>query len=122
MAIADSANNLKFATSFPIDKILVDDGTASYLVGSGSPTIPTSSTQTTTNPTGLLVLPNGMFSIDGSNFYPMGARIEGAVSGSNRQWAECIMTASTSTLTFYMQNGFTTDTTFTIRYTLESIS
>src|SRR5690606_28445634 len=115
----DSANELKFTTLFPIDKILVDNGSVSYAVASGSPTVPTSSTQTVDNPTSILVLPNGMFSIDGSNFYPMGARIGGAVSGGNRQWAECYMTASASTLTFYMRNGFVAGRTFTIRYTLE---
>lgn len=124
MAIENSVDKIRFATTFPIDKILKDDGTTSITVAGGSPPIPGTDTKTETNPTNMLVLFDGMFSIDGSNFYPLGIRIDGPLDGvsNQRQYAECTMTASNTTLTFYARNGFTSSKTFTIRYTLESLS
>lgn len=110
-----------YITSATVDKILTE-GTFSHTEGSGTPGTPSFSTAGTPNTLGIPAWIEGQYSIDGSNYYPLGTRIDGALSGTDRQYVYCYGYADAANLHFYVENGFTSNKTFDIRYALESLT
>lgn len=116
-----------YITSATVDKILYEtpeDQPFTYTAPAGTPVTPTFSTQSTPHNLGVSVWPEAQYSIDGDNYYPVGARIEGAYDAGtmSRQYVECYVYADMSNVYFYVENGNTADTTFSVRYALESLS
>lgn len=124
MALSNNLDKIHFATLYPIDKIIVDNGYFTTDVTGGSPPIPVSDTETVAHNIGYPVACNAMFSVDGSNFYPAGVRIDGAIDGGSGQpqYAELYTTSDENNVRFYMRNGFTATKTFTVKYVLEAVS
>lgn len=116
-------DKLNFSIDYPIDKIAVE-GTASYTVSGTATTTPVASLQSITNPFGHKCLMTVRWSVDGTNFYDM----DGSINFFSATFSEFIFGAgvkagcSDSTIYFYMINGYDTSKTFTINYTLYSIS
>lgn len=121
--MAYDPSKVYYVTTATIDKIL-DEDTFSHTESSGIPPSPSTSTQTTGHSLGVSVWVEGQYSIDGNNYYPLGTAIYGAVDGgtSLRQSVYCYGYADATTVYFYVENGFTSNKTFDVRYALEAMS
>ncbi len=68
-------SKLQFYSGYPIDKITVQD-TTSFSVAGGSGVIPTTSTQSITNPYGAKCLTTCSYSVDNTNFYDQNSGLQ----------------------------------------------
>lgn len=112
-----------FITESTIDEILYESPVISNSYAGGGPSAPLSYNFTVPHTFTTPVIANGMFSIDGSNYYPCGMRLEGAVSGTFflPQYVLCDMFTTGSDVRIYTDQGFDTTQTVYMYYTLESI-
>lgn len=113
-----------YVTSDTIDKILYESPVTSDSYSGGGTVTPDRHSFTTAHTIGTSVIVNGMFSLNGTDFYPCGLPIKGAVSGisSQQQYVLCDMFADASNVSVYIDNGFDTSQTVYIYYALESLS
>lgn len=113
-----------FISIYPTDKVLaISDRFASTIPG-GEPTIPEGFNATLTHNAGPEVVVTGVFSIDGTNYYPFGGYIEGATDGSGH--TEFITMdayiSGTGSIALFGANGFYDDQEVRFYVYLESIS
>lgn len=80
MSLLDNIGDVAFASRYPIDKIVATDTASLSVVASDGSTTETS-TLTEAHGQGSNVVVSGMYSIDGTNFYPLGALVQGSVLG-----------------------------------------
>lgn len=113
-----------FITTTTVDKILYESPTTSNTYTGGGPSAPIAHSFSIAHTIGESVIVNGMFSIDGANFYPCGVQLPGAVSGTFflPQYLLCDMYADASNVHVYIENGFDTTQTVYIYYNLEALS
>lgn len=112
-----------FLTQNPIDKILFESETTSDTYSGGDPTNPVRHNFAISHDIGTSVIVNGMFSVDGSNFYPCGLSIsQGPSSLVNAdQFVDCDMYADASNVNVYITNGCDANRTVHIYYVLEAL-
>jgi hypothetical protein len=113
-----------FLSTKSIDKILYTSPITSDTYTGADPTNPVTHSFTIAHSIPTPVVVNGMFSIDGTNFYPCGLDIEGSPSGivNASQYLQCDMYADASNVHVYIENGFDTTQTVSIYYVLESLT
>lgn len=113
-----------YITSDTVDKILYESPITSNTYSGGGTVVPDSHNFSIPHTIGESVIVNGMFSINGSDFYPCGLSIPGAISGVSLfpQHLECDMYADASNVYVYIDNGFDTTQTVYIYYNLEALS
>jgi len=113
-----------YITTDTVDKIIYESPTTSDTYTGGGTVVPDDHNFSEAHTIGESVIVNGRFSINGTDFYPCGARITGAVSGvsSQPQYLTCDMYADASNVYVYIQNGFDTTQTVYKDYALELLS
>jgi hypothetical protein len=113
-----------FITSSTVDKILYESPVISGSYAGFDPVSPALHDFSVLHTQGESVIVNGMYSINGSDYYPCGLRIAGAPSGlvAADQYLLCDMYADASNVYVYIANGFDTTQTVYVYYTLESLS
>lgn len=115
-----------YITSDTIDKILYESPTTSNTYsGGGGPASPVTHNYSEAHTIGQSVIANGMFSINGSDFYPCGSPITGSESGISvglTQFLDCDLYADASNIYVYIRNGFDAAQTVYIYYALEALS
>jgi len=103
-------------SEFPIDKVVYEVTTPlSYSVGAGA-----TSTQTISNPHGKKAFVTQSWSIDGTNYYPMGAIITNpavfyTILYTSMAWCDA------SNIYIYMENNSASGATFYIKLALDNI-
>lgn len=124
LKMAYDAAKVYFTTQDTIDKILYESPITSNTYSGGGTTVPDEHNFSVAHTMGQSVIANGMFSLNGSDFYPCGLRIPGAVSGvsAQPQFVLCDMYADASNVHVYISNGFDTPQTVYIYYALEALS
>lgn len=117
------ASKVHYITTDTVDKILFESPITSNTYSGGGPSAPDEHDFSIAHTVGESVIVNGMFSIDGNNFYPCGVRIPGAVSGTFLlpQFLLCDMYADASNVHVSIDNGFDTPQTVYVYYTLEAL-
>jgi hypothetical protein len=115
-------SKVHFITSNPVDKILYESPTTSGSYTGGGPAAPITHNFSIPHTLGVPVIANGMFSNNGSDFYPCGASIPGSPVPGNIEFLQCDMYADANNVYVYIDNGFTTTQTVYIYYALESLS
>jgi hypothetical protein len=120
-----SISKVGFAAPFyPVDKIIWESPLQSRIVSSGNPVITTNDNFSVAHPKGRETIVEGIFSIDGDNFYPLGSLIHGSVDGGTGlpQTAKMIAYNDENNVYFRIKNGFTSNVNFRYYYWLESIA
>lgn len=123
--ILENISKAAFAAPFyPIDKIIWESPLQSRIVSSGNPVITTDDNFSVAHPKGRETIVEGIFSIDGDNFYPFGSLIHGSVDGGTGFPQTAKMTAynDENNVYFRIKNGFTSNVNFRYYYWLESIA
>lgn len=113
-----------YITSDTVDKILYESPTTSNTYTGGGPSTPISHNYSEAHSLGTSVIANGMFSVNGNDFYPCGVSLPGAVSPTFLlpQYLLCDIYADAGNVYVYIDNGFDTSQTVSIYYNLEAIS
>lgn len=123
MSQADHISKIAFSTAFGVDKILWESTLQSRSVpGSGAVNPPTTAFSVS-HSLGADTIVEGIFSLDGSNFYPFGSRISGDFGISNLpQWCEMNAYNNQNTVFFRIKNGFDSASNVRYYYWIESIA
>lgn len=113
-----------FLTSNTIDKVLYESPTISGNYSGGGTSSPAAHNFSIPHVIGQSVIATGRFSIDGSNFYPCGMSLPGAISGISAvpQFLLCDIYADASSVYTYIENAFDSTKTIYVEYTLEALS
>lgn len=113
-----------FTTESTVDKILYESPTTSDSYAGGGTAAPAEHSFSIAHSIGESVIANGMFSINGSDFYPCGMRIPGSVSvvSLEPQYLLCDMYADASDVHVVIDNGFDASQAVSIYYALEALS
>lgn len=120
-----NAAKVYFTTQSTVDKILYESPVITEVcTGSGPITPPDQHDFSIPHTLGQSVIVNGMYSIDGSNYYPCGLRIQGGASGivTADQYLVCDMYADAGNVYIAIDNGFDTSQTVRFYYVLEALS
>lgn len=123
MALIDNIGDIAFASKYPVDKIIDDRTDIAVTIGAApSPSEPVSNSGTVSYPVGEDVVASGVFTVDGTNYYPVGAHAFGDVSGSEQETITCEIACSPTGIFVRATNAFTSEVTFDIIVYLESVS
>lgn len=118
-----NVSQLQFYSGYPIDKIVVQD-TATYTVV--APTLPAREQvlETIANPYGAKCLIQASWSIDNTNFNSTLTQLQYYNNTEMQPTLKASVNCGCddSNIYFFLTNGFTSNLTFNINYTLYSIS
>lgn len=107
--MAEDLGKLAFTSTHPIDKIIEESATLSYVVGAT-----TSSTQTISSPSSYTRLPTMKWSINNSDFYPMGTYDSQATGNRGAN-----ISVDTNNVYIYLENNSGSSVTFYVKYVLD---
>jgi hypothetical protein len=122
MALIDNMGDVAFASAYPIDKIIEESPRYSVAVPAGDPVVPTTVVSDVAHTAGASTVVNGMYSIDGSNFYPFGAFITGPFTGGSNEYMYATAWNNASTVYLLFESGYTIDQTVHFYYVMESLA
>lgn len=122
MSLLDHIGDVAFASRYPIDKIVEESELLTETLVAGTAVDPTIVSVEHGHTAGELTAVTGMFSIDGTNFYPFGSYFDGDWVGGQSQFAQIDAYNDATTVTIKIINAFQADTTFTYFYVMESVA
>lgn len=121
MSLILSTGGVGFATQYPIDKILAK-GTGSFSIAAASfIDAPTTQIFQAAHTQSYPIVTSGLFTIDGTNYYPLGATVLGEVVSGQIEQFYC--TAYTDATNAYLRitNAFLSDKTVDVLLYFEAI-
>lgn len=123
MSLLDNIENVSFTIRYPIDKIIAQ-GAGSFAIQAAS-FIDTPVTIGETAPHGLTggsIIVSGMYTIDNSNYYPLGTTIFGSVVSGQVEQAYCNVAMDDTNVFVRATNAFLSAKTFNLTLFFESIA
>lgn len=113
----------RFISLYPIDKIIDDYTVITVEIGAASfVDSPVTNAGSVTYDVGENVVASGIFSVDGSNWYPLGTSALGEPSGGNIETLTAEVACDATSIFARVTNGFLSAKTFQIVVYLESVT
>jgi hypothetical protein len=122
MALIDHIADVAFASAYPIDKIVYESNLQTSVLPAGVASSPAPYDTTVAHPAGPDTVVSGMFTIDGTNFYPFGATIPGTVISGNQEFLQAVAYNDDTSVYVQFIQAFETQGTVRWYFYMESLA